>query len=236
MDSGSGERLPAAARPAEHSPFRTVVRSSAAAVDRHHGRDRRMYMRRRAWSLSRAPGCGLSCGIADEAARERLGSTDRRRHSACWRIPGSADGAAADGVRPKLRNSRGAWPGLLLPKLARALSRNGGFGRGGSTEPPLYWLLSLFAPRRRPTSGLANGDYQHASSAAACRKSRGAGKKQRSRMVAEGSVLAAPAEPVGTAVDVAPEGFAHPVYRSGTGVSLELPAFAGGSGSGTCGH
>ena len=42
-------------------------------------------------------------------------------------------------------------------------------------------------------------------------------------MVAEGSVLSAHQEPVGTAVDVAPEGFAHPVYRAGFSLSLKLP-------------
>jgi len=48
--------------------------------------------------------------------------------------------------------------------------------------------------------------------------------KKNVRMVAEGSVLSAHQEPVGTAVDVAPDGFAHPVYRLGFSLSLKLPA------------
>jgi hypothetical protein len=42
-------------------------------------------------------------------------------------------------------------------------------------------------------------------------------------MVAEGSVLAAASEPIGAAVDVAPDAFAHPVYRSGVAVAMKLP-------------
>ena len=42
-------------------------------------------------------------------------------------------------------------------------------------------------------------------------------------MVAEGSVLIAGAPPAGTARDVAPEGFAHPVYRAGFAVAIPIP-------------
>jgi hypothetical protein len=42
-------------------------------------------------------------------------------------------------------------------------------------------------------------------------------------MVAEGSVVYAPAGPSGSAPDVAPDGFAHPVFRAGFAVSIPLP-------------
>lgn len=42
-------------------------------------------------------------------------------------------------------------------------------------------------------------------------------------MVAEGSVVYAPTGPCGTAADVAPDGFAHPVFRAGFAVSIPLP-------------
>jgi len=42
-------------------------------------------------------------------------------------------------------------------------------------------------------------------------------------MVAEGSVLHAASEPRGSASDVAPDGFAHPVFRAGFAVSIPLP-------------
>jgi hypothetical protein len=42
-------------------------------------------------------------------------------------------------------------------------------------------------------------------------------------MVAEGSVLLALGPLNGSAADVAPEGFAHPVYRAGFAVAIPLP-------------
>ncbi|MBV9677271.1 MAG: hypothetical protein JO185_13120, partial [Acidobacteriaceae bacterium] len=47
--------------------------------------------------------------------------------------------------------------------------------------------------------------------------------KKNVRMIAEGSVLSVQQEPVGTAVNVAPDGFPHPVYRLGFSLSLKLP-------------
>ena len=42
-------------------------------------------------------------------------------------------------------------------------------------------------------------------------------------MVEEGSVISSAVQPRGTAVDVAPDGFAHAVFRSGVALSLKLP-------------
>ena len=47
--------------------------------------------------------------------------------------------------------------------------------------------------------------------------------KRASRMVTEGSVLVAPSAPLGAAIDVAPAGFAHPVYRAGYAVAVRIP-------------
>jgi hypothetical protein len=42
-------------------------------------------------------------------------------------------------------------------------------------------------------------------------------------MVTEGSVLVAATEPRGSAADVAPEGFPHPVYRAGFALAIPIP-------------
>jgi hypothetical protein len=42
-------------------------------------------------------------------------------------------------------------------------------------------------------------------------------------MVAEGSVLHAVSAPCGAAPDVAPDGFAHPVFRAGFALAIPLP-------------
>ena len=43
-------------------------------------------------------------------------------------------------------------------------------------------------------------------------------------MVAEGSVLVSSQAPVGSAPDVAPDGFPHPVYRAGFALAIPIPA------------
>ena len=47
--------------------------------------------------------------------------------------------------------------------------------------------------------------------------------KRPTRMIAEGSVLVASAEPRGVSIDVAPEGFPHPVYRAGYALAIPIP-------------
>ena len=47
--------------------------------------------------------------------------------------------------------------------------------------------------------------------------------KKQINMVAEGSVLYSSSEPRGAAPDVAPDGFAHPVFRAGFAVAIRLP-------------
>ncbi|MEI4927059.1 hypothetical protein Q8G50_31585, partial [Klebsiella pneumoniae] len=51
----------------------------------------------------------------------------------------------------------------------------------------------------------------------------GAAPKKQVRMLQEGSVLHA-ASLRGRAVDVAPDGFAHPVYRAGFALAVPVPA------------
>ena len=117
---------------------------------------------------------------------------------------------------------QGTLPGLLMPKLGRALG-NGGNGRADAGTS-LYWLLSLYSPTGTDAVDWSGGDYQlvsrggHIESAGASST-----KKKRARMISEGSVLAANVEPAGAVVDVAPDGFAHPVYRSGLALALKLP-------------
>ena len=47
--------------------------------------------------------------------------------------------------------------------------------------------------------------------------------KKQIQMVAEGSVLIAEDAPRGAAADVAPDGFAHPVFRAGFALAIALP-------------
>ena len=114
---------------------------------------------------------------------------------------------------------RGTWPGLLLPKTGR-LERAG----NGEGSPALYWLLSLYSPAPRDAVDWTAGDYRLTIRSGRTESAAQSGVLKKSvRMVEEGCVLAASSEPVGTAVDVAPDGFAHPVYRSGFALPVRLP-------------
>ena len=117
----------------------------------------------------------------------------------------------------------GTWPALLMPKLAR--TRNGNQGANGNGDNPLYWLLSIYSPSDSDAVDWTRGDYRITMRGGRVENGTAAGAEKKTvRMIAEGSVIAAHAEPAGAAVDVAPDGFPHPVYRSGLALALKLPA------------
>ncbi|MGA8028706.1 MAG: hypothetical protein WB992_16295 [Bryobacteraceae bacterium] len=114
----------------------------------------------------------------------------------------------------------GSWPGLLMPKLSRA-------SHAGDSGPLLYWLLSLYSPSLNDAVDWKGGDYRLIVRGGRIEAPAAMAQVKKSvRMVSEGSVLAASTEPIGSAIDVAPEGFPHPVYRSGLALTLKLPTFA----------
>jgi CRISPR/Cas system CSM-associated protein Csm4 (group 5 of RAMP superfamily) len=90
---------------------------------------------------------------------------------------------------------------------------------GNSVHP--HWLLSLFSPAAADTVDWSRGNYTLMARAGRVESS--GELKKNLQMVAEGSVLYAREAPRGAAPDVAPEGYAHPVFRSGFAVSIPLP-------------
>lgn len=201
------------------SPYRVVTRSTAP-VDRVTGNSDQA---RISAAVEFEPGSGLWTVVrfADDAARD----TWAGRLQAAFRLladtgfGGRRTSGWGQTAEPEFQP--GAWPSVILPKLVRS-----GYNPAAATEQPAsYWLLSLYSP-----SSADNIDWQEGSYAATVRgghvdsSSPGAGaEKKRVRMITEGSVLTASAEPLGASVDVAPEGFAHPVYRAGFALSLLLP-------------
>ena len=127
---------------------------------------------------------------------------------------------------------KGDWPGLLMPKLTRAQARANG-ALSGPQESSLYWLLSLYSPSSADEVDWESGAYEVTLRGGRVDSSENSGAtKKHARMIAEGSVLAAAAEPTGAAIEVAPDGFAHPVYRSGLALALKLPTFELGANEG----
>jgi CRISPR type III-A-associated RAMP protein Csm4 len=87
-----------------------------------------------------------------------------------------------------------------------------------------HWMLSLFHPAASDAVDWQRGNYSLTTRGGRIESAAGWGEMKKStRMVAEGSVLVSAGEPSGAASDVAPDGFAHPVYRAGFGVSLPVP-------------
>jgi hypothetical protein len=87
-----------------------------------------------------------------------------------------------------------------------------------------HWLLSLFSPAAADAVEWSRGSYTLLERGGRVESPAGSGAlKKLVQMVSEGSVLYAPAAPHGAAPDVAPEGFAHPVFRAGFALSIPLP-------------
>lgn len=91
-------------------------------------------------------------------------------------------------------------------------------------RPAAHWLLSLFTPAPTDAVDWSRGNYQLIDRAGRVESSAGAGAlKKQIRMIAEGSVLYSASSLRGAAPNVAPDGFAHPVFRAGFAVAVPLP-------------
>lgn len=197
------------------SPFRTVVRGGAA-VDRltyqsDEGNTRACVEFEPAsglWTLAR-----FRNNEAESAWAERLRAAFRLLADS-----GLGGGRTRGwGLTQSPEFQTGVWPELLFPKVSRLTSPS-------TATASMYWLLSLYSPASGDRIDWSGGDYQLTLRSGRIDSTAAAGGlKKVVRMVAEGSVLAAVEEPVGAAPDVAPDGFAHPVYRSGLALALKLP-------------
>ena len=98
------------------------------------------------------------------------------------------------------------------------------WARAAANGESAWWLLSLFHPAASDTVDWAQGDYAVTTRGGRVESDAGWGQAKRAtRMIAEGSVLVAASEPLGAVSDVAPEGFAHPVYRAGYALAIPIP-------------
>lgn len=88
----------------------------------------------------------------------------------------------------------------------------------------VHWLLSLFHPSETDEIDWSHGNYTVTTRTGRIESPAQWGDaKKASRMVSEGSVLSAPSLPRGSVVDIAPEGFPHPVYRAGLALTIAVP-------------
>jgi len=118
---------------------------------------------------------------------------------------------------PEAESANPPHPEGTHPSPAQELS-----GADGATS---HWLLSLFTPGPADTVDWKRGNYSVITRGGRIDSPAGFGeRKKQIQMVAEGSVLVAGETLRGAAPDVAPDGFAHPVFRAGFALSIPLPA------------
>ena len=98
---------------------------------------------------------------------------------------------------------------------------------GGNWSAPAdsnaQWLLSMFSPADEDEVDWSRGSYSVVERGGRIESPAGSGGlKKSARMISEGSVLVSKNPLVGAARNVAPEGFAHPVYRAGFALAIPI--------------
>jgi CRISPR type III-A-associated RAMP protein Csm4 len=185
--------------------------------------------------------------IRSRAAVDRLGQGVEPHQTAClefskgagvWMAFSFADKAAESHWAPLLEGAL-----KLIADSGLGGERSSGWGRfeqpefvKGELGPLLFgnryrapeeitghWLLSLFSPAADDTIDWQQGNYRVVARTGRVESKDGWGAAKRAnQMIAEGGVLVTSAAPKGTARNVAPAGFPHPVYRAGFALTLPI--------------
>jgi CRISPR type III-A-associated RAMP protein Csm4 len=213
-------------------PFRRGLRFNAA-VDRLSGAAERHSVA----CIEFLPGGGLwaIASFADEAARERWSASLKTAVRVLADSGFGGERSRGWGRAETPEFTEGMLPEMILPAAPQAAAPNPDSQVAdadspiSSPRPPLpasqaHWLLSLFVPGPNDSIDWAHGNYGLVTRGGRVESVAGSGElKKQIEMVAEGSVLYAASGLRGHAADVAPDGFAHPVYRAGFAVSVLVP-------------
>lgn len=217
VDGISGCLLPAG----RSGPWRTGVRSNAA-LDRLT----RAAERHSTACIEFRSGAGLwaMVSFADDAARNRwidplktafrllADSGFGGERSRGWGRAGEP--VFAEGTLPEM---------ILNPSSAEAPQEAPAQPHAANGVHP-QWLLSLFSPALADEVDWDRGNYTVLERGGRVESPVRWGElKKHVNMVSEGSVLYAASALRGAAPDVAPDGFAHPVFRAGFALAIPLP-------------
>ncbi|MFB3830096.1 MAG: hypothetical protein ACE15B_25235 [Bryobacteraceae bacterium] len=192
-------------------PFRTAVRSNAA-VDRLSGSSERHSTA----CLEFREGAGLWAlvSFADDEQRERWSGRVRAAFRLLADSGFGGERSRGWGRAEDPEFLEGTLPDLVLPAAAQEPAPDNA-----------RWLLSLYAPAATDEVDWTRGAYGLVVRGGRVESPAGHGAlKKELRMICEGSVLVGAAALRGSAPDVAPDGFPHPVYRAGYALSIPLPA------------
>lgn len=210
VDGASGCLLPAGKNRPPAGPFRSIVRTNAA-VDRLTGSTVDPHTTA-CIEFAASAGMWIAVSFADEAARDTWSG----------RVRGAFRLLADSGVGGE--RSRG-WGRSHLPEITEGTLPELLAPPPSETPNGAWWLLSLFSPAEEDRVEWERGSYTLVTRGGRVESRSAWGlEKKLSRMVAEGSVIVTGSPPRGAAQDVAPDGFAHPVYRSGLAFAVAVPA------------
>jgi len=183
--------------------------------------------------------------LRENAGVDRLDGGNLEAHStACLEF--ARDAGLWTVVQFRDEDALSAWQApvrsalLLLSDSGFGGERSRGWGRSetpvwepwvvpqaGLIEEPsenAYWLLSLYMPAPDDSVDWKRGNYATVSRQGRVESTvRWGERKKPAMMIAEGSVLFAAGQLRGAARDVAPDGFPHPVYRSGFALAVPIP-------------
>jgi CRISPR type III-A-associated RAMP protein Csm4 len=188
-------------------PFRIAIRSSAA-VDRITGAS----AAHRTACLEFVPKSGLWFGVsfADDITRDQWNEPIRAaiRLLADSGFGGERSRGWGRAHNPEFREGK-------LPQLIY---------KGTTLGASATWLLSLVTPAESDSVDWGQGSYSTAVRGGRVDSPAGSGAaKKLLTMIEEGSVLHA-STLEGSAPDVAPEGFSHPVFHAGWAFAIAVPA------------
>jgi CRISPR type III-A-associated RAMP protein Csm4 len=220
---GVSECLLPAGRP---GPFRTAVRWSAV-VDRLTGAAERHATA--CLEFRRDAGLWAAVSFADEEARERWSAPVRGAFRLLADSGFGGERSRGWGRCAEPEFIEGALPELIMPERPVEAPPEGEAGAPETPPAPepgvtSHWLLSLFTPGPGDAIDWKRGHYTVVARGGRVDSPAGYGeRKKQLQMVTEGSVLVGGGTIRGMAPDVAPDGFAHPVFRAGFALSIPLP-------------
>jgi len=212
VDAVSGCLLPVGSP----GPWRTGVRANAA-LDRLTGAAERHSTA----CIEFRPGVGLWAlvSFADDAARDRWSDPLKTAFRLLADSGFGGERSRGWGRCEPPAFTEGALPELILGAPPTE-SPEAPAGNGAHPQ----WLLSLFSPAAADAVDWDRGNYSVLERAGRVESPVRWGElKKHVNMVSEGSVLYAASALRGAAPDVAPDGFAHPVFRAGFAVAVPLP-------------
>ena len=196
------------------------------------------------WSADGATECLVPAGagapfhvsMRSAAAVDRITGATEPHSVACLEFASNAGWWGVFDATDKTWEGRVKSAFRLLADSGFGGERSRGWGRAAApefsdassllpsrvNEDGAWWLLSVYSPDASDAVDWSRGEYAATQRGGWTDSQAGVAPKKQVRVIEEGSVLYAPSLR-GRAVDVAPEGFAHPVYRAGFALAVLAP-------------